>query len=137
MLPTGRPATATIRGVLDLLRSMPTGVRILLVFGFLVLAVLAVSLPLVIEQAVEAPISIVGILWMLLLAYVVFTLTLILQRKQAGWGLSVGLASLSVPLALVLWQGAGLIGALVGAAICGVLFIALRAPTVRDWFNEI
>lgn len=135
----GQPArskAARIRRVVEFLRQMPNGVRILLVFGFAVLAGLALSLPLIIELAVEAPISIPGLLWMLLLAYVIFTLTLILQRKQAAWGLSLGLASLSIPLALVLWQGAGLPGALVGVAISGLLFLALRGPGVRAWFNE-
>jgi hypothetical protein len=121
---------------MEYLRQMPNGVRILLAFGFVVLAGLALSLPLVIELSIEAPISIPGLVWMLLMAYVIFTLTLILQRKQAAWGLSLGMASLSIPLALVLWQGAGLPGALVGLAISGLLFLSLRGPGVRAWFSE-
>ncbi len=52
-----------------------------------------------VNQAVETPISAIGLLWMLLLAYLIFTLTLILQRKQAARMLSFGLVTLSVPLA--------------------------------------
>ena len=77
----------------ELLRQMPGGVRLVLAFGFALLAVVGLTLPLVIDQAVEAPVSPVGLLWMLLLAYLVFTLTLILQRKQAAWLLSLGLAT--------------------------------------------
>ena len=81
----------------------------------MLLAVVGLTLPLVIDQAVEAPVSPFGLLWMLLLAYLIFSLTLILQRKQAAWMLSFGLASLSVPLALILYFWAGLLGGLVGA----------------------
>ena len=35
---------------------------------------------------------------MVLLAYTIFTTTLVLQRKQAARGLALGLASLTIPL---------------------------------------
>lgn len=122
--------------MIELLRTMPNGVRALLAFGFALLAMLGLTLPLVIEQAVEAPISAVGLLWMLLLAYLIFTLTLILQRKQAGWMLAIGLASLSVPLIAVLFLWAGLIGALLGVVLAAGLFLALRGRRMRAWFSE-
>ena len=122
--------------VVDLLRSMPNGVRVILLFGFMLLAGVGLTLPLVIEQAVAAPISALGLLWMLLLAYLVFTLTLILQRKHAGWMLSVGLASLAVPLALVMFFWAGAIGLVIGLLVAAMLFLALLAPAVREWFSE-
>jgi hypothetical protein len=115
---------------------MPNGVRIVLFFGFVLLAGVGLTLPLVIQEAVSAPISALGLLWMLLLAYLVFTLTLILQRKQAGWMLSVGLASLSVPIAMALSFWAGAVGLFVGALISVMLFLALRGPAVRGWFSE-
>lgn len=124
------------RGVLDVLRAMPNGVRVVLAYGFLLLAGVGLTLPLVINQAVEAPISALGLLWMLLLAYLVFTLTLILQRKQAGWLLSLGLASLSVPVALALSSWAGVIGAVIGVLLIGLLFVALRGERARAWFSE-
>jgi hypothetical protein len=123
-------------GTVDVLRVMPNGVRVVLAFGFVLLAGIGLTLPLVIAQAVEAPVSPLGLLWMLLLAYLVFTLTLILQRKQAAWMLSLGLASLSVPLALVLYFWAALPGLLIGIALAVVLFWSLRGERSRGWFNE-
>ena len=120
----------------ETLRAMPTGVRLVLAFGFTLLAGVGLTLPLVVNQAIEAAITPIGLLWMLLLAYLVFTLTLILQRKQAAWMLSLGLATLSLPLAVVLWQWAGLIGALIGVALAALLFLALRAERARAWFSE-
>lgn len=122
--------------MIALLREMPAGVRLVLAFGFVLLAVVGLTLPLVINEAVEAPVSPLGLLWMLLLAYLVFTLTLILQRKQAAWLLSLGLASLSVPLALILFSWAGAIGAIAGVVLAAVLFLALRGQQARAWFSE-
>ena len=76
--------------MLEVIRSMPAGVKLIVGFGFVLLAGVGLTLPLIINQAVEAPVSPIGLLWMLLLAYLVFTLTLILQRKQAAWMLSRG-----------------------------------------------
>jgi len=122
--------------VFDVLRAMPAGVRVILSFGFLLLAGLGLTLPLVISQAVEAPVSPVGLLYMLLLAYLVFTLTLILQRKQAGWMLSLGLASLSVPLAIALYYLAGAPGLAAGIGLALLLFWSLRGERARGWFSE-
>src|SRR5918992_518292 len=108
--------------MLDVLRQMPPGVRVILAFGFVLLAIVGLTLPLVVNQAVTAPISELGLLWMLLLAYLVFTLTLILQRKQAGWLLSLGLASLSIPVAFILFSWAGAVGAIGGVLLVGLLF---------------
>jgi hypothetical protein len=116
---------------------MPFGVRVFLVYGFAVLAVLAVSLPRVVAEAVEAPLSAVGVLWMLLLAYVIFTLTLVLQRKQAAYPLSIGLASLSVPLVAILYLSpVGLPGALVALVVSVVIIGSLVRRPVRAWFVE-
>jgi hypothetical protein len=115
---------------------MPAGVRVILGFGFLLLAGIGLTLPLVINQAIEAPVSPLGLLWMLLLAYLVFTLTLILQRKQAAWMLSLGLATLSLPLAVVLFSWAGFLGLAMGVALAALLFWSLRGERARSWFNE-
>jgi hypothetical protein len=115
---------------------MPTGVKVVLGFGFVLLAGIGLTLPLVINQAVEAPVSPLGLLWMLLLAYLVFTLTLILQRKQAAWMLSIGLASLAVPIALILFFWAGVPGLIFGIGLVGLLFTSLRGKRVREWFSE-
>ena len=115
---------------------MPVGIWLLVAFGLVLLAGLGLTLPLVVDQAVEAPVSPIGLLWMLLMAYLIFTLTLVLQRKQAGWGLAVGMASLSLPLTLILWQWAGIGGAVLGVAIGAALLLALRNPRARAWFVE-
>lgn len=120
----------------DQLRAMPAGVRVVLAFGFVLLAGLGLTLPLVISQAVEAPVSPVGLLYMLLLAYLVFTITLILQRKQAAWMLSLGLASLSIPVAVILWAWGGLLPLGAGIALAALLFWSLRGERVRGWFSE-
>lgn len=121
--------------MLEIVKSMPNGVRVLMLFGLTLLAGVGLTLPLVVSQAVEAPISALGLLWMLLLAYLVFTLTLILQRKQAAWMLSIGLASLSIPVAIALyfWSPPTVV---VGIAVALVLFYSLRRPSVRAWFSE-
>jgi hypothetical protein len=118
------------------LRRMPLGVGLVLTFGMVLLAGLALTLPLVVEQAVEAPVSPLGILWMLMIAYLIFTLTLVLQRKQAAWGLSVGMASLVVPLTLALWQWASVGGVLLGLGVGVALFLSLRSGPARAWFSE-
>jgi hypothetical protein len=118
------------------LRGMPLGVGLVLAFGMVLLAGLALTLPLVVEQAVEAPVSPLGILWMLLIAYLIFTLTLVLQRKQAAWGLSVGMASVVVPLTLALWQWASVGGVLLGLGVGVALFLSLRSGPARAWFSE-
>src|SRR3954463_8014349 len=122
--------------MLEVIRSMPAGVKLILGFGFILLAGVGLTLPLIINQAVEAPVSPIGLLWMLLLAYLIFTLTLILQRKQAAWMLSIGLASLAVPIALILYFWASVPGAIFGIGLVGLLFTGLRGARVRAWFNE-
>jgi hypothetical protein len=117
-------------------RSVPPGVIVLIGYGLLLLAGLGLTLPMVINQAIDAPVSPMGLLWMLLIAYLVFTLTLVFQRKQAAWNLSLGMATLVVPLTLILWQYASAIGVLIGVALGVALVFALRGPRVRNWFSQ-
>jgi len=123
--------------MLQTLRSMPNGVRVFLVYAFLMLAFLGLTLPLVVDTAVTVPISGIGLVWMLLLAYLIFTITLVLQRKQAAYMLSLGLASLTIPLIFVLGQFAGLPGAVFALALALILFRGLRGRASRAWFVEI
>jgi hypothetical protein len=122
--------------MLATLRAMPWSVRIFLGYAFLLLAFLGLTLRLVVDLAIEAPVSGPGLLWMLLLAYLIFTITLALQRKQAAWGLSLGLASLTVPLVPLLLLSAGIPGLLVALALAGVVFGALTRRSARQWFVE-
>src|SRR3990170_8175814 len=122
--------------MLETLRSMPGGVRVFLAYALVVLAFLGLTLPLVVDQAVEMPVSGIGILWMLLLAYVIFTTTLVLQRKQAAYVLSLGLASLTIPLIGVMGLYAGLPGAIFALVLAIILFRGLLGPASRGWFRE-
>ena len=123
--------------MLQLVRQMPPGVIVFLGYGFLVLTILGLTLPIVIDRAVQAPITFEGLLWMLLLAYLIFTMTLLLQRKQAAYQLSLGLATLLLPLAAVLWFApAGLFLSLGLVAFFVLVLWSLRRPRSRRWFSE-
>ena len=76
---------------------MPNGVRIFLVYAFAILVVIGLSLRFVIDMAISAPVSLPGVVVMILLAYTIFTITLVLQRKEVARGLALGLASLTIP----------------------------------------
>jgi hypothetical protein len=116
--------------------SIPAGVVVFLVYGFAILAVLGLTLPLIVAQAVETPVTGIGVVWMLLLAYVIFTLTLVLQRKQAAYSLSFGLATLTIPFIPLMFLFAGVPGLVFAAAIAVLVFGSLRRRRVRDWFSE-
>ena len=118
-------------------REMPGGVRLFLAYALLILALIGITLPAVVNLAVDTPISGVGLLSTLLLAYTIFPVTLVLQRKQAAWLFSQGLATLTVPLIPFLWFAAGLPGALFAAALAVLLFRGLRGSRARAWFSEV
>ena len=122
--------------MLAVVRAMPFGVRVFLVYSLLLLSFLGLTLPLVVGEAVDAPISGIGLLWMLLLAYLIFTLTLTLQRKQAAYGLSLGLASLTVPLVPLLGWLAGGIGLAIALILAAAVLGSLLRPRTRTWFVE-
>lgn len=122
--------------VLDTIRAMPGGIRLFLVYALTLLAGIGISLRSVIDLAIGAPVSGPGIVVMVLLAYTIFTTTLVIQRKEASRSLALGLASLTIPLAVYLL----LVGLLLQAAIIGlfaiVLFRGLLRPDVRTWLSE-
>src|SRR5258708_366633 len=78
-------------------RRVPWGIALLLLYGFLILAGIGLSLPAVVAMATDMPVSFVGLVGMALLAYTIFTLTLVLQRNTPARGLTRGLASLTLP----------------------------------------
>ena len=95
----------------------------------------------IIAEAVEAPVSIGGIIYMALLAYLIFTIVMTLQRKEAAWSLAVGLATLGLTLIFLAPEGATVLvlvaplrwPAFIIAIVCLVL---LRRPASRAWFSE-
>ncbi len=122
--------------MLDQIRAMPSGIRLFLLYALLILAGIGVSLRWVIDEAISAPISFPGLVVMMLLAYVIFTTTLVLQRKEASRSLAFGLASLTIPSALVLLAFALPIQALFVAALGALLFRGLLRPEVRTYLSE-
>ena len=90
-----------------------------------------------VDTAISTPVSLEGLIVMVLLAYTIFTTTLVLQRKQAARGLALGLASLTIPLVPLLafepavrrrpssWPRS--------ACCC---FAASSRPEVRTYLNE-
>jgi hypothetical protein len=123
--------------MLQLVRQMPPGVLLFLAYSFVVLAILGLTMPVVIDQAVQTPVTFIGLVWMGLLAYLIFTMTLVLQRKQAAYGLSMGLTALLLPLAaIVLFGAGGLILSVVLLVAFGTIVWALRRPRSREWFCE-
>lgn len=117
---------------------MPFGIRLFLVYAALILVGIGLSLRFVVDQAMGAmPVSPIGVVVMILLAYTVFTTTLVIQRKQAGFALAVGLASLTIPLIVLLALSPIHPAAPVFVAAFGLLlFRGLLRPAVRAYLSE-
>ena len=124
------------RGVVARIREMPGGIRLFLVYAALLLAGIGISLRYVIDLAIGAPVSGPGVVVMVLLAYTIFTTTLVLQRKEASRGLALGLASLTLPLVPYLLAVGLLVQAAFTAALALLLFRGLLRPEVRAYLNE-
>lgn len=124
--------------MIDRIRAMPGGVRLFLAYALLILTGVGLSLPFVVDEAIAAPVSPLGVIVMVLLAYTIFTVTLVLQRKQAARGLAIGLASLTVPGVLLLAISPVPIAApILVAALSLLLFRGLLRPEVRAYLNEV
>jgi hypothetical protein len=118
------------------LRGMPWGVALFVAYALLILAGVGLSLGFVVDQAQTVPVTPLGLVVMALLAYTIFTVTVVLQRKAAGRGLALGLSTLAlpaIPLALLYGQ---LIGAVLLAALAALLFRGLRAPAAAAWLDQ-
>jgi hypothetical protein len=122
--------------MLQTFRQMPAGLRLFLLYAALILAGVGASLRYVVDQAVEASVSFTGVVVMALLAYTIFTTTLVLQRKQAARGLALGLATLTIPLVPLLVLSSLPIEAIFVTAFALLLFRGLLRPEVRAFLNE-
>ena len=118
------------------IREMPSGIRLFLIYALLILAGIGVSLRFVIDLAIGAPVSGPGVVVMVLLAYTIFTTTLVLQRKEASRGLALGLASLTLPLIPFLLLTGLLVQAVFVIALAALLFRGLLRPEVRTYLSE-
>ena len=123
-------------GMVERVREMPGGIRLFLVYALVLLAAIGLSLRYVIDLAIGAPVSGPGVVVMVLLAYTVFTTTLVIQRKQASRGLALGLASLTLPL-LVYFLLTGFVPQTIFVgALAALLFRGLLRPEVKAYLNE-
>jgi hypothetical protein len=122
--------------MVDLVRAMPGGIRLFLVYALVVLALIGLSLRFVVDEAIGAPVSGPGVVVMVLLAYTIFTTTLVLQRKQASRGLALGLASLTLPLLAYLLLAGLVPHTIFMAALAALLFRGLLRPEVRSYLSE-
>jgi hypothetical protein len=118
------------------IREMPSGIRLFLIYALLILAGIGVSLRFVIDLAIGAPVSGPGVVVMVLLAYTIFTTTLVLQRKEASRGLALGLASLTLPMIPFLLLTGLLVQAAFVVALAALLFRGLLRPEVRAYLSE-
>lgn len=116
--------------------AMPGGVRIFLGYAFLILGAIGLSLRWVIDLAISAPVSLPGVIVMVLLAYTIFTTTLVLQRKEASRSLALGLSTLTIPAVPLGLLAAQPIFALFAGVLAVALFFGLTRPAVRTWLNE-
>jgi hypothetical protein len=122
--------------VIGQIRAMPGGIRIFLVYAFVILALIGLSLRFVVDQAISTPVSLSGLVVMSLLAYTIFTVTLVLQRKQAARGLALGLSTLTLPAVALGLLGNSLPVALFFAALAALLFRGLLRAEVRAYLSE-
>ena len=122
--------------MIERIGAMPGGIRLFLVYAFLILAGIGLSLRFVVDQAIAAPVSLPGVVVMILLAYTIFTTTLVLQRKQAARGLALGLASLTIPLIPLLALSGLPIEAVFVTALALLLFRGLLRDEVRTYLSE-
>jgi hypothetical protein len=117
-------------------RRIPWGIVLFLVYAFLILGGIGLSLRFVVDQAINAPVSFIGVVVMALLAYTIFTITLILQRKAAARGFALGLTSLVAPPIALTLLGGQLPIAVFLAALGLLLYRGLRAPSVSAWLDQ-
>jgi hypothetical protein len=119
------------------IRRMPWGIALFLGYALLILVSVGLALPAVIDLAIDTPVSFAGLVVMALLAYTIFTVTIILQRKAAGRTLALGLASLTIPPILLAIAYGLLVPAIFLAALGALLFRGLTRPAVAGWLDEV
>ena len=123
-------------GRMDSVRRMPWGIGVFLAYALLIVAGIGLSLGYVVDLALEVPITPLGLVVMALLAYTIFTITMVLQRKEAARGLAIGLTTLAVPAVPLAILANQLIGAIVIGAFAVVLYRGLRSPAAGEWLNQ-
>lgn len=115
---------------------MPWGVALFLAYAFLILAGGGLALGGVVDQAILTPITLAGVVLMALLAYTIFTITLVLQRKAAARGLALGLTSLALPAIPIALLARQPVAALLIIGIAAGVIAGLRRPAVKAWLDQ-
>lgn len=115
---------------------MPLGVRLFVAYGLGVLAVCGLALPGIVGLAVQTPVTGPGLVLMLLLAYAIFTLTLVFQRKRAGRWFAIGLTTLVLPIAVGLAVLGELLAALLAVALAAALMVGLTRASAAAFFDQ-
>ena len=123
--------------MLERIREMPGGIRLFFLYAFGILFLIGSALRFIVDQAITAPVSLPGLVAMVLLAYTIFTTTLVIQRKQAARRLALGLASLTIPLVPLLVVSGLAIEAIFIAVLAILLFRGLLRPEVRTYLREV
>lgn len=118
------------------LRGIPWGVALFLVYALAILTGVGLSLGPIVEQAVLVPITLLGVVAMALLAYTIFTITLVLQRKAAARSLAIGLTTLAVPAIPLALLAGQLILAVFIAALGLLLYRGLRSSAAAAWLDQ-
>ncbi len=118
------------------IRGMPWGIGLFVVVAFLVLAGVGLALGPVVEQAILVPITLNGVVLMALLAYTIFTLTLVLQRKAAARPLALGLTTLAVPAIPLALIGGLVVPAVAVLALALLVVYGLRTPAATAWLDQ-
>lgn len=119
-----------------MVRGMPWGVTLFLVYAFLILAGVGLALGPVVEQAILVPITLNGVVLMALLAYTIFTITLVLQRKAAARTLALGLVSLAVPAVPLALLANQLAAALLIVVVALGVLRGLRSRAAAAWLDQ-
>jgi hypothetical protein len=117
-------------------QGMPWGVGLFLVYALVILAGVGLSLGFVVDQAENVPVTLLGLVVMALLAYTIFTVTVVIQRKAAARSLALGLSTLALPAIPLALVGGQLIAALFASALAVLLFRGLRAPAAAAWLDQ-
>lgn len=118
------------------IQGMPWGIALFVVVAFLVLTGVGLALGPVVDQAILVPITLTGAVLMALLAYTIFTITLVLQRKTAARPLALGLTTLAVPAIPLALLAGQVLGALLIASLALLLVVGLRTPAAIAWLDQ-
>ena len=117
-------------------RAMPGPIRLFLAYALVLLAGIGLSLRYVVDLAISAPVSVPGVLVMIVLAYTIFTTTLVLQRKRAARTLALALSSLTIPpIPLALLAGQPIAAVFLGS-LALLLLGGLRRAEVAAYLTE-